>query len=660
MPSTCETAWRSLLCRIALVLALAGCGGTDGDAPQQPRPELDAVTVSLLAGEVGATRAELRVHGVQGIFRVGQRSPDGRYVVKLDQLTGPYAVGVRYNDDDTGAVAYLGALTTGAGPLNVTPLTTFAAAQLFGRDPTALFGGLGGTGDTSLSAITPQALADAQRQVKAYLQRRHGYALPDGVGDFFTSPFVAQAGDPMFDAITALNAVLDGQGTDVFQVAARIGDEARLCNAERLSLTENGDSRDFCPSSKSTLSEDGDPTITRHAFTDNEGNLLTVRGRGSDVLSATLQPAGGAPGWSCSGAGCGGLSLGTPAGDQSRAIVFTALKLGSARGTITLDGSLHSNPPGAFFPPLACDNRYYIAHADNRVEAACVAPDSSIGAGFGDAASVGATRRRYTFQSDGSVEPLAAALEVVADPDGIVSVLVQDLDPDTQAPRTLWKCRGTACKGVTLGPVRDDADSFAPYVLRNRLITLDDTVLSGLDPEGTPSTAGAVTIRATLDSFEIVFPAEQQPALRPCASSPHRLTVRLGDEARVYEECVPLPPPEGVPPELLLRTSVDGEGRATYLMASLVDAFGGSSPSGGVTIETSGGNIIRITYLPINGGTYRCEASACSGVAIAEPDGAGARAITFSGVTLQEVETAGLPGDRSATIDGAFVAPAPQ
>lgn len=645
---------------LAFVLALAGCGGgTDGDAPTQVPPEPNAVAVSVLAGETGATASDLRVYGTQGIFRIGQRAPDGRFLVKLEQLSGPYAVTMRFYDDTTGALGYLGTLASQPGAVNLTPLTTFAAAQLFGRDPTALFGSLGGTGDAALAAVTPAALADAQVRVKAYLMRRHGYTVPAAVGDFFAAPFRAQAGDPMFDAITALNTLLADRGTNVFQVAAQIGDEARLCNAERVVVTASDGPRDFCPAGKSTLADEADATVTRYEFSDSEGSRLSVRGRGGAVLSASLQAAGNGSPWACAGSACTGLTLGTAAGDGTRPVVFATVRLRSANGSLTLDGRLVANAPGAFFPPLACDNRYYVAHADNRVDAACAAPDNSIGAGFGDAYQLGTNRRRYLFRSDGSVEPPAPDLEIVADPDGLVSVLVQDIDPATSRPRTLWTCRGAGCRGVTLGPVRDDADTFPPYVLRHRLVTLDDTVLAALNPDGTVSSAGSVTVRARLDSFEIVFPPEQQPASLPCASADQRLAIRLSDEARVYEECLPASIPDGTPADQFLRTRLDDAGDPVFFIGSNVSAFGGFYASGGVTIETAGGSVARITYLPITGGTYRCEGAACGGITITAPDAAGARRIAFDGALLQEVTTGGLLGDRNARVEGAFDAPPP-
>jgi hypothetical protein len=647
---------KALLSALVCSLMLVGCGG--GGGGDNAKPEINAVTVSVYAGETGATLAELRVYGVQGIFRIAQRAPDGKYVIKLDQLTGPYAVALRFNDDNTGETVYLGSLATRAGVLNLTPFTTFAAAQLFGRDPKAFFAGLGGTGDASLAAVTPAALINAQARVKTFLLRNYGYTVPSGVGDFFTTSFVAQAGDPTFDAITALNTLLAGRGTNVFQVAAQIGNEARLCNAERLGIASADGPRDFCPASKNTSADAGDATITNFTFSDSDGDTLTVSGRGNDVLSATLQPSGGGAPSSCSGAGCAGLTLGTPAGDGTRPIIFAAVRLISAGGTLQLDGTLQANAPGAFFPPLPCDNHYYVAYVDNHVDAACAAPDTSIGAGFGDTGSLGTTRRRYVFQTDGSVQPLAPNIEIVAEPNAIVSVLVQDIDPNTGLPRTLWKCRAAACNGVTLGPVRDDPDSFAPYVLRNRLITLNDTVLSALNPDGSPSSVGSTTVRASLDSFEIIFPPEQQPVTQACGSASQRLVIGISDETRVFEECPPVIVP-GLTLDLFLHTNTDGQGNPVYFIGSLLEAFGGNSVSGGITIEMNAGGIASVTYLPILGGRYGCTASECSGITIGAPDGTGQRLITFTGVTLTEVETAGLPGDRTAVINGSFVAPPP-
>lgn len=651
--------WLALLIGWALAL-LGACGGTDGDAPIQIRPEPDVVTITAYSGVPNVTSGGIRVYGVQGVFRAPLPTAQRTFTANLTELTGPYAIGLLGNSDETGDVAHLVSVTTRRGIVNVTPLTTLAVAQLFGRDPTMLFSGLLGAGDPILANVTEVKLIDAQARVRRYLQREFGFTLGDDVGDFFTAPFSPAAGDPMFDAIVALNTRLAELGTDVFAVGKQIAAEANFCNLERLVITMAGEEQEFCPALKSSQPDEADPTVTNYRFTDSAGTVLTVVGRGADVLSATLSQSEGGPVFTCSGAGCTGIALGTPAGDLSRPINFSGVRLAGASGMLGLDGTLQANPPGAFFPPLLCDNRYYVAYPDGRVDAACAAPDPGLGAGFGSTAERGVERRSYTFSSDGSFEPLAAALEVVAEPDGVVSVLVQDTDPATGELRTLFKCRGADCNGVTLGPVRDDADSFAPLVLRNRLITLDDTVLTALNPAGTPSAVGSATVRASLDSFEVIFPGEF--VFLPCASPSQRLTSQVSDETVVIEECPPaeIPPEAGVEPEAFLRTAADAEGNLTFFISSFVYQPSGSfGPGPGITINLSNEGVVDVTYPSLRGSTFRCVGSACTGVTVSAPDAAGERTISFSGAVLQEIETAGLIGDRTATINGSFTAPPP-
>lgn len=647
---------RWLLAALAATALTACGGGTDGDAPVQVRPPPNALTITLATGEVDATAGEMRVHGVDGLFRTSTLQPGGLYVSKIDALAGPYAATLRLSSNVDGQSLYLGALATAAGPLNVTPLTTLAAAQLFGRDPQQMFGALGGTGEASLAQVTPEALAEAQVRVKAFLQRRHGYTVPASVGDFFTMPFTPQPGDPMFDAVTALNTLLAARGTDVFRVSTEVANEALLCNAERLQWTGPDGTRDFCPATKRTEADAGDARRLRHRFTDSEGNVLEVVVQGAQVRSVSLQPAGGAA-VGCEGTACRGLALGAPADDGTRALVFTGLKLGAG---VALDGTLQAAAPGAFFPPLPCANRYYVARPDGRVDAACAALDDVLSVGAGSAAALGTQRRAYTFRSDGSIEPAAPALEVVADPDAVVSVLVQDLDPDTGRPRTLWTCRGSACQGVTLGPVRDDPDSFAPYVLRQRLVTLDDTVLAALNPDGTPSDAGPVTVRATLDTLEIVFPPEQQAATLPCASAAQRVVVRISDESRATEECPPVADAiDGLQASDFLRTVAGADGSLTFHIASLRSLNGGLGAAPGLDIVVLDGKAAGARYEGIAGGRYGCDGAACSGVSVGAPDGAGRREIRVQGLRLREITTGGLPGDREAIVDGGFIAAAP-
>lgn len=643
-----------------LFAVLAACGGGGDDA--QPRDgesnEAVAVSVTMFSGVADdVVETTMRVSAVQGVPRPGNLNSEGRYVAKLDQMTGPYIAAVPTRDAPDGKL-YLVAMTNRYGPLNVTPLTHLAVAQVFGRDPVLIARDLGPTGTPALATATDPALLAAQPLVRRYLQQRFGFTFPD-VGDFFHGAYVPRAGNPMHDAIVALNARLAQDGIDVYTVAADLATVALACRTERLAVTQGSAESDFCPAAKSTQTDAGDVTINNYAFTDVGGAVLTVRGRGSNVLSATLQQPSSGPSFTCSGAGCTGLTLGTPAGDQSRPVVFANVQLSGATGLLLLNGTLQAPPPGAFFPPLGCpDSYYYIADAANQVTGACPTPNSILGLGYGETANRGATRRQYTFSSDGSIAPLAANVEVMVDGDTVISVLVQDIDPDTGALRLLWKCRRDGCANVTLGPVRDDPDSFAPYTLRQRLITIDDQALPAFNPDGTPSAAGPVTVRASLDSFELIYPPAEQPSPRPCGSPLQRLLATPSDEPEV-EICPPGPNPD-VDPAWFLTTGFDIAGNLTYTIQSQYST-GFASGYGAVVLTTDvvSGAIVRATYNHYLGGDYACEAAACTGITVGPANGAGERSIAFVGTVLQELETGGLTGERTVTVTGSFTAPPP-
>ena len=652
-----------------LFAVLVGCGGGGDDAQPRDGDADDAVAVSVTAfsgvpDDVAET--SMRVSAVQGVPRPGNLNSEGRYVAKLDQMTGPFIAAVPTRDAPDGKL-YLVAITNRYGPLNVTPLTHLAVAQVLGRDPVLIARDLGVTGTPALAPATEAALLAAQPQVRRYLQRRFGFALPD-VGDFFHGAYSPRAGHPMHDAIVALNARLTQDGTDVYAVAADLAAVALACSTERLAVTQGGVESDFCPGTKSTQTDAVDTTITNYAFNEVGGAVLTVRGRGSDVLSATLQQPSSGPSFTCSGAGCAGLTLGTPAGDQSRPVVFTNVQLGGATGMLVLSGTLQAPPPGAFFPPLGCPaSYYYLADAANQVTGACPQPSTDfLGLGFGNTLPRGATRRAYTFTGDGSVTvvPEAAQLEVVTDGDSVVSVLVQDLDPGTGLPRTLWKCRGSECANVTLGPVRDDPDiveqtvGVPGYVYRQRLITIADQTLPALNPDGTPSAAAPLTVRGSLDTAELIVPPAEQPSPRPCGSLLQRLLATLGDEDPV-EICPPGPNPD-VDPAWFLTTGPDVAGNLRYQIqsqysASFADGYGAVV----LTTDATSGAILRATYNHYLGGDYLCEGAACTGITVGPANGAGERGIVFADTVLQELESGGLRGERTVTVTGSFTAPPP-
>lgn len=639
-----------LLVLMLAVSLLASCGGTDGDAPAQTPAPLVELTGNALSADATLpfSNDAFTIKGASGLARPGQFTAPHVYRVKLDQLTGPYALGLVVDNDTTKVLV---SIATRSGTANVTPLTTLVVAQALGADPALFFNQLPnlGAGSGTLANVTAERLTAAQQQIKRYLRQRLGVTVSDAAGDLITASFRASAGDPMYDAIVALNTRLHADGQNVLQLAHQIAAQALLCNAAHLTLTTPTDTFDFCPSSKSAAADPVDTSITNYTFADETGASLTVAARGDTVLSATYTNAQALTS-SCSGAGCTGLSLGAVQEDQTRNIVFANVVLNGAAGRIVVAGTLVSAKPGVNLPPLPCDdNRYYIIRSDGTVDATCALPDT-LGVGVGESWLLGQTRRQYFFTTDGSVEPPTPSIEVRADGETLASVVVYDQDPDTGMNRALFKCVGTACNGAEIGPAVDDPDSFAPYIIRTRTIVLTNTVLAAVGG-GDP-----VTVRASLNSVEYVLPPIYETGA--CASPTQRVVATLSDEADGVDICTPADV-SGSDLALFFRTVVESDGSETMHMGSLISSAGSSSPAGGLDIRVADGAVASIRFLGAGNAAYECLGAACVGIDVSAPDGAGQRTVTATGVVLTEVELGGLSGTRTAKLNGGFVSAAP-
>ena len=645
--------WLGLLALVAL-LGLAACGGgTRGDAPPASWPEVASVQGTAYSADERLVADEVYVKGASGIYRHVQTDAARAYTAKLDGLAGPYAVALRVVSASTGQEGFLVSFATAAGTANATPLSTLVAAELTGQDPTTYFQGLANAGDPVLAAVTDAALQAAQARVAGRLARDFGITLPADA-NILAAASTARAGDPWFDAATTLTARLQAQGRDVLDYARDVARHAVLCNAERLAVTDATGTADFCPRSKATTPDPADTTHAQYLFTADDGAVLSLEARASLVIGIAYTDAAGR-GWACSGTGCAGVGIGAPAADGTRALQFS-LALQGAAGPLSLAGTLIGPKPGAVLPPLACDtNRYYVIRPDDSVDATCAAPDSVTGSGVGETLPSGTHRRIYRFATDGSAPATTPMLELrIDDASRVASVLVYDLDPQSGLPRPLFRCVGSDCGGVTVGEAVDDPDSFAPYVIRLRTLTLDHTVVAAIEPDGTPAAGGPAQVVAELTSVEIVPPQPLQP--QACASPAQRLTALASDETTAWDVCPPADP-TGFEESSFLSTAADATG-LSFMLASLY-ADGLSATVGGPVVvhADTTGSVDTMTFTSIDGTLFRC--APCSGVQVGEAQADGSRLITANAAALAEVETAGLPGQRSVRIDGSFTAPPP-
>lgn len=625
-------------------LVLQACGGgTTSDVSPQPPLNLPTLSghVSNGAGDTDLTRLQVTVKGTAGTARttappiVQVNGQD--YSASIDKLTGPYLL----SSVELGLVS----VATARGTANITPLTTLLVAQLLGTDPNDYFASVTAQENNGL-AVDSAVLQAADQRVRRYLQREVGFTVPATLGNFVTTPFNRVPGDPMHDAITALTARVGNNG-DYRALVAAFAQEAGRCKAESLNIVSGGVTDEFCPFSKTNEFEEADSTVQAIGFVNRRGDTLTVRVRGSDVLTTQWRTAEGAS-FECSGAGCAGLSLGTPAADRTRPLAFTAVSLSGTQGTARLDGTLTASVPGIALPGLPCNaNRYYLIAPDRTATGYCAGPDDS-GLGQGGTASPsGATQLTYLFQPL-TDQPNYPFMRVVVDGDVVRSVALINTDGVT-AP---YVCVGDGCVGVTLGAVR--VDNSAGVELRLRSFTFSDVVLRAVQPDGALSASDTLTLRAALVGAYAPQPGMTTVA---CASPSQSVSVQTSDSTVPTVVCVPA----DTMGFTLSGSYIDGDGNTGFFVQSLLTDGNGSFSSGdSVTVLTAAdGSVVSVSYSDRYGVSYGCTGTACTGVTVSAPNGAGERTVSLAGTPLREADQIAVLGNRTATATGSFVAPPP-
>lgn len=635
----------------SMIAMLGGCGGggttSDVEAPPLPDalPDLSG-TVYDGATLPGDLDLQVTVKGNVGTARSTDSQRDNisaNYAASLFRLSGPYLIGA-----NAGELSALSVATEG-GTANVTSLTTLVVAELLGREPFAYFNSLGATG--GFTEASEESIHAAQMQVKRYLQREFEFEVPPGIGDFITTPFQPVAGDPMFDTIAALTVKL-GNGGNYRPLAAAVGEESGRCRLESVSVTAGSYNDRFCPFTKRNEVDEIDMTVNIIGFSNQRGDALTLRTRGDEVLSAQLLTREGAAFPCGGGTACQGITLGTPAGDLTRPVTFAAASLSGTDGTVVLQGSLQSAVPGIALPGLLCTNNlYYLIHPDRIVEGYCAALSEFIpGAAGGSANLAGGERLVYGFGDANSVGPF---VEVVTLGDAILRVLVRRFDPETGLITALFQCRN-GCPRATLGPVTVDNSSGAEAQLRT--IDLDGVLLAAVMPDGTLSATESLTIEASLTGFLLNDPSVPPALPVPCSASAPNVAVTLSDEPEPENVCVP----DDTQGNTLSGSFTDEFGNTGFFVQNLLDdGAGGVGTGSSVTVIVSDGAVLSVSFQGRRP-TYRCDAAACTGVIVSAPNGAGETTVTFSGTALQEIGTGDIPADRTATLNGSFVAPPPE
>ncbi len=650
MPMRLTPALRStvaaLLAAVFMSL-LASCGG--GGASEQNKPALVQVTGTATDGTT--LSASAIVKGTAGLFRTSTAVAGSQtYAVSLDQLRGPYMV--QAGSDYT--------VAPGPGIANSTPLTTLLADNLFGQDAAAVFTSYGPLTPQLSARVTDANIATAQTATVAFLQSTVGVPVPAGIGSFIATPFNPVAGDPMFDLIVALQARIAVLGPTAYgaMVAAFIN-HAHLCVLESVNIVIGGTSAAFCPATKTAQPDGADSTVTDYGFTTDSGDTLTVSARDATVLGAIYATVSGAP-YACSGPACSTIAVSAPASDQTRSIVFTNTSLTRSGGAVNVSGTLTTALAGVVLPVLPCsDNRFFLIREDNSVVADCVNVSDGTGllglpGTFGSQQGTTPSSVYWFRNSDGSnglpnpAEP--TQVYVTINGNAIESVDVVHPVTDTNTGVTTldfdYKCRGAGCQGVTVSPPTINTD-FG-FNLEIRTFTLNNTVLSAVQADGSLSSTVSATIKATFNGF-LISNADQgtffPPPANACDAFTNKVLTAPTDESFVFPSCAEL----------------NGGSYSTTVLANgdlslLVSTFG----NGDVTVVTnSTGTVVKSATVGIPTEPFGC-AGDCTGITVSAPDGAGNRTVTLVNQVLHIIEGDGFPtGSRTATANGVFVVPPP-
>lgn len=657
LPLLRSLATAALAAGLAFVPLLQGCGGgTTGDPDDPEAPPASAEMTGRVSDGVDAdtgTPLQVRVKGSVGLDRSGGRPAPGTtdtdYRLPLSGLPGPYLLA------DTNRLLY--SVRVDAGVANLTPFTTLLVAELLGSDPADRFALGGQNGNGGFTGVTQAQIDAAQQRTRRFIERELGFALGDAVGDFVTTPFERVTGDPMFDAIQGLTAQLGNEG-NYTGLVTQVVEESRRCAGESLRVAGTGSASAaedrFCPFAKSYEAEEADPSVSDVRFTTRFGDALSVRVRGSDVLQASLRTVEGDT-YACSGAGCSGLALGTPAGNGTRAVAFAGVTLSGPAGQRVLDGSLQSAEPGVVLPSLPCTtNRFYVIAADRTVQGRCTRTNDFLPELGGDGAPSGLTRIRYVFSAVLEDPDASQQLEVMTEGDRVVSALLYATQSGVDGFTQRFQCRDAGCAGISLGSVRVDQTFGYPTELRS--IGFNDVVMRAVGPDGSLSASDTVTVRA-----EVVGGVQRDPSVgvlvpAACADPGNAVSVARSEGGPTLSVCEPADL-MGFPP--LASTIVEANGLSYTLANLLLDDFGGATSGNTVSVLFESGTVTRVSFDAQSGPSYRCEGAACSGATVSAPDGLGRTTVSFAGTLLTEVGTANVPGDRTATLNGSFVAPPP-
>ena len=620
---------------LALQALLVACGG--GGAPSQEavvRNEMVGSIFGLATAGSGEQLSDPVARGAAGLQRTAAQPPlQHTYAVSLTDLTGPYALRARTALGPLAETHF--SLAVQRGVANITPLSTLLVAQLYGQDPAAVFDGFGAGGATDTSRVDADTLAQAQAGVAAFVLDTLGVDLALGDINVITTPFEGNAAQAMTRAMAGIHTALQQRGQTWAGFTQALAQAARLCLVERLALTRNRQTGDFCPQTKRAVPRAGDPSVIDHTFVDRHGQTLRLATRAEAVLAIHFEARDGSIA-RCEVGACAALALGPAQPDLTRLLQFKALTLAGPEGATTLEGSLHSAVPGVELPVLPCDsNLFYVVLPDASVAASCVDPDPG-GFGLGGTLSsltgVAPSRASYVFALTDTTDPTRPQVSVTTDAnDAVLAVEFIDFDPDGFTPRRRFVCQGAGCNGVTLGPVTTNTDVFGedlPVLIRS--VEFRDTRLAGYavngDPTGTEATLKASLTTAYLNDFEITYPPS---AACPDDTQPVTVTAEGG----AFDTCVPRS----------AQASLADDGVDVELSLGRFDTA--------TLVLTLRDGLLWRARLSIDlVGSFQCDAG-CPGLQLSAPDAQGRRQLAITSAALHERLYGPVSGPRSLVLD---------
>lgn len=633
---------------LGCALLLGACGGAS-DEPRQVTPAApttaDSMSGTVSTGVVDSWDAPVIKPAAGRARRASIDLASGQYLMTLQLSEPPYMLEAG-TDEDSSLMGSVYAVSTRGSNVNVTPLTSLVAAFALRQRPEEYFFLLGGASSPDLRDLTDADIARGERRARELLAR-WDVAVPGGIESLVYDPYTAVPGDPMYELLADFRAAFIARGeTFLRTLLRRIGDQQALCATERVVLAVPGREDDFCTNARST-SRSGGLDVYGFSGPDIDGftDTLTVRAAADGSIdSAELvdRSEGGTATYACSGAGCAGITAGTPDADGRHPLNFAnaALPHTSGSSAAVLNGSLLADALGSPSPQaLSCTGGggffHVLLSASNTFPGACVEEAFVNGSGP-------ANRATYLFGSSfGTTERVIVDGEelfprVHADGSNVISVILYSRVGEFDATlKAEFKCGGVGyppCNGVTVVP----GVGFPG----NGSISLNDTVLYRVDANGARVSNDTATVRASSLVTGLRSETSQDEGNCDIFGPQEDVTLQVDD---------------GLGARFCPDESNYEKGWYFSAAGFRYEAYNGFGTGAFYVYASEPGSTVplRVEADRNDGELFYCDQPAClAGVTISEPDADGRVRITFDNVALPERDLFNTAGDRAGVLDG--------